>query len=528
MKRLFFSVIALALASFAFTSCNDDDKVENEKEGRDGVKYLTLTQQQQAIQASLEGVAEAIQFTDLSTAMEAVYGLLGRNFTSSDLSEILLSPEVVEDSLFQMKFYTALALFARDTVVLDLTPFYMSADLLVTDTMITEVSRSLDSLGNVISTVDTVYKSMLSLANINHDFNGLQLTLLADGHEIVLKADSKVGENMVSVSDENESKTYVLPQSGEFSVTIDGRNVFASKGQLKSDMNLFVQKKASETDKDDFVITGIEANGTKATISDNINVTGYEMDGFFDYEMSRGMNGRMVLSYAGHELLSASGKVDAIFDDLNLNDTVSILTWAQNPDLLKSINLNASLGKGKISMDCSVDNPCKDKDLAMTLFSLTQPGVVLKEAKAKEVIDKLNGFLNAGIYFEGFEEPQAKFIFVYDEPGDAGKDVNAPVDEEDNEIVKAIKDEFRKISEVFRNNGINTVFVVRDDNGKEITVPVENYFRGIDLSKVQQVLYEKLYESFAPLLEIINNALQESGFVEEEEDNGGHLLGRVV
>ena len=80
MKKLFLSVFALTLGAFAFISCNDDDKINNDD--NDGGRYLTVPEQQQAITSALDGVAEAIQFTEFSNALGFVQEMMGREINT--------------------------------------------------------------------------------------------------------------------------------------------------------------------------------------------------------------------------------------------------------------------------------------------------------------------------------------------------------------------------------------------------------------------------------------------------------------
>ena len=134
MKRLFLSVFALAFGAFAFISCNDDDKIN--KGGNDSERYLTVQEQQQAITTALDGVADAISFTDFSHALEFAEEMMGSDIELMDLVQALGSPAVLEDSLFQDKLGKAVILFSQDTVAIDLSPLYMSADLFITDTVL--------------------------------------------------------------------------------------------------------------------------------------------------------------------------------------------------------------------------------------------------------------------------------------------------------------------------------------------------------------------------------------------------------
>ena len=117
MKRLFFSVFALALGAFAFMSC-DDEKIDNESANGKAAPgtFLTVPQQQQAIQGTLEGIADAIEFTEFSNALDVVSGIMGREIGKEAIYSILSnSPEILEDSLFQVKLSQALMMFYGPT-----------------------------------------------------------------------------------------------------------------------------------------------------------------------------------------------------------------------------------------------------------------------------------------------------------------------------------------------------------------------------------------------------------------------------
>ena len=109
MKRLFFSVFALTLGAFTFISCNDDDKINNDD--NDGGRFLTVPEQQQAITSALDGVADAIQFTEFSNALGFVQEIMGREINPRDLIQILASPAIQEDTVFHEKLAKAMILF---------------------------------------------------------------------------------------------------------------------------------------------------------------------------------------------------------------------------------------------------------------------------------------------------------------------------------------------------------------------------------------------------------------------------------
>ena len=99
MKKLFISVIALALGAFTFVSCNDDEKIKNDD--NDGGRFMTVPEQQQAITTALDGIAEAADFSEFSNAVRFVEEIVGSDIELANLVEALGSPAVLEDSIFQ-------------------------------------------------------------------------------------------------------------------------------------------------------------------------------------------------------------------------------------------------------------------------------------------------------------------------------------------------------------------------------------------------------------------------------------------
>ena len=337
MKRLFFSVFALALGAFAFMSC-DDEKIDNE--GKDGKapkgSFLTVPQQQQAIQSSLEGIADAVQFTEFANAMDVVTGIMGREIGEEAIYSILSnSPEILEDSLFQAKLSQALMMFYGDTIIADLTPYYMEVDLLIRDTVLIDTISFAGEGGDVGTYIDTTYQTVFTLCNIKHDVNCFKLNVFVDEHEITFKADVKAGESILTVKDEKGTKNIVFPKSAQLSIALDGKTLAALNGQYQSDLKIYVE---DVKDGDDIV----KVEGSKVSVSGDVTLAGYSLGGGFTYDEKKGIEGNMTVKYGTTELLAANAKLDAVFEGLDIQDTTAILVWAQNPEMLKSISLNAS------------------------------------------------------------------------------------------------------------------------------------------------------------------------------------------
>ena len=477
MKRLFFSVFALTLGAFAFMSC-DEEKIDNQDETKDGGKYLTVSEQQAIITNSINELADVIDFTELSQAAQVVSEIIGRNIGTRELATILYNnPELFADTIFTSKLMEAMAMFMGDTIIVDLEPLYMSADLYVIDTVRIDSTRSIGEDGSIGVRVDTTYLTMLNLTNLTYDVNCVQLNVFVDGNKITLKANAKAGESTIRVKNEETDKTVKLPETVKITIDLNGKNIATLNGEYKSDLNILLE--------DD----NISYQGSKLSVKGNLSVTGYELEGNYNLDIKTGMSGQLTAKYAGNDLLSVGGKVDAVFEGLDLNDTTAILIWAQDPEKLKSIDLNASLAAGKVEFKGTMENPFKDEELATTLRSLMVPGATISKEKAEQAIEKLNGVIKAGFYFKGYKEAQAELKLIYRETPSGAKDGG-------NGAINAA-------GELLDDIYAYPVLVAHDEKGNEVEVSFEEYFGAIDVSNFVQVVSGKFLEAFGPLLAVL-------------------------
>ena len=471
MKKLFFSVFALTLGAFTLISC-DDEKINGNKD-EDGGRYMTVPEQQQAIQGALNGVADAIEFTEFSEALNVVSSVTGRKFDEGELYNILGSPAIADDSIMQEKLLAMSTIFLKDTIAVDLSPFNFAVDLTLKDTF------SIDSVNH---RGDTIYYSTFIVDTVRHDVEGAKLNLSVDGHEVVFKVDIKAADNSVTVKTRNGNKTVILPKSAKLSLELDGKTLAAMDGQFNSDMSLYVE----DVEEGDDII---ELDGSAMSLKGNLNVLSYALEGEVNLDLNKGFESKLTARYSGQEILSINGNIDAIFEGLDIQNENAVLAWAQKPDSLKNIGLNVSLAGGKVQIKGNIENPFKNEELATTLRSLMIPGATISDAKAKETIEQLNGVINAGIYFEGFKQPQAKlkFVFLDDEPGTKAKA------EENNP--------FENIMELFARTGAYPVLIARDADGKEVEVQFEDYFGGIDVVTFANTVESKFYQVFGPYMD---------------------------
>ena len=475
MKRLFLSVFALTLGAFTFISCNDDDKIKNDD--NDGGKFMTVPQQQQAISGALNGIAESADFSELSEAVCFIESVMGYNIQLENLAEALGSPAAVKDSLFQDKLTKAVVMFMKDTIAIDVSPLCMSADLFIFDSLSVDTVRYTGEGGSTGTRVDSTLRTFYIIDTIRHDVDYLQVNVFVADHKASLKLNVRAGESIIAYKNSKGQKTVYLPKSAEVSIALDDKVLAAFNGQYSSDMSLHVEDVEGGDDI-------VDLDGNQFSVSGKLKIVSYELEGGLKFDLRKGIEANLAAKYSDNSVLSVNAKVDAVLEGLDIQDTVAILAWAQNPEKLKSISLNASLAGGKVEIKGAIDSPFKNEELATTLRSLMVPGATISEEKAKQTVEQLNGIINAGIYFEGFKQPQAKFKFVYREAreGKMGKNV------------------MDQIGDLFDRTGAYPVLIARDEDGAEIEVSFEEYFGNIDYTRFVKTISGKFEATFGDLM----------------------------
>ncbi|MBR5705944.1 MAG: hypothetical protein IKX55_00040 [Bacteroidaceae bacterium] len=478
MKRLFFSVLALTLGSFVFWSCDNEDEIDNGK-GKPAERgsFMTVQQQRDAFQDNLNGIVEAIDFSELSQAAEVVAQAVGKKWSFMSVMPIFSDSVLAQDSLFLQKLQFVASLATKnyesmESIDLDLRPLYMEADVHVVDTVL---------YGDTIAAV--------LVENVKHDVDHLLLNVFIEGHTVSLKAKVEPGESSLDYTnvDKQINAHFALPEIAEITVSLDGKVLADVKGELKTDYSVSV----TNDEEKSFVI-----EGTKLSAKGNVKVAGYELNGIFNFDIATGANASLSAKYGTTELLSVNGKLDATFEGVDLADSAQVLAWAQNPDKLKSISLDASLRGGKVEFKLNAFNPFKDDELAKILRSQMLPGAKLTEEQEAKMVERLNEVIDGGFYFEGFKDPQAKLKFVYREIADEAKPVT------DNEKITGLvgADVVDAVSETIFKGGAYTMLVVHDDEGYEKEIQLEEYFAGINTEALTQALMQKVLQAFGPVI----------------------------
>ena len=147
-----------------------------------------------------------------------------------------------------------------------------------------------------------------------------------------------------------------------------------------------------------------------------------------------------------------------------------------------------------------MENPFKDEELATTLRSLMVPGATISKEKAEQAVEKLNGIIKAGFYFDGYKDAQAELKLIYREKPTGAKDG-------DDSAIDAV-------GELLDGIGAYPVLVAHDEKGQEVEVSFEEYFAAIDVTNFVQVVSAKFQQAFGSLI----------AELEAEEEDGSQKI----
>ena len=484
MKRLFFSVLALTLGAFVFWSCDKDDELDNGK-GKPAERgtYMTVQQQRDAFQDNLNGIVEAIDFSELSQAAEVVAEAVGKKWSLMSAMPIISDPALIGDNAFLPRLAYAYELFTGnyesfEDLNIDLRPLYMAADVYVFDTIMVDPSTS-----------DTT-TAAVKIKNVSYDVDSLLLLNVFIGdHTVVLKAKIEPGDSELDYTNVEKkiSGNLVLPKLVEITVTLDGKLLADVKGEFDSDYSVTV---TNDGDK------SVTINGSKSSGNGYVKIAGYELNGDFSFDETTGADVNLYAKYSNSELLSVKYKMDANMEGIDMTEKAQILAWAQDTAKLKSINMGASLRGGNVEFKLNVVNPFKDEELAKIIRSQMLPDAKLTKEQEAKMVERINEVVDGGFYFKGFKDPQAKLKFVYREIADEAK----PITENEKIVQKVGADAIDFISEVLFKGGAYTMLVVHDDEGYEKEIQLEEYFAGIDFESMGQALLQKAIGTFGPII----------------------------
>lgn len=483
MKKLFFSVLALAMGAVVLVSCEKDKNEDNNR--GDENKYLSLEAQQEVISQSLNGVVNAVSFDRLGQTVEFVFKEL------SDYN-ILLNRRYIEkmaqqDPILVRKIEAVKQMFnlESDVLNLDFTGLYMEADIAFRDSIKKDTLYSLDNPEEISEIRETTFKVPYLTKPINHQADKFQLNITTpDDHKLVLTlkvhTDDMPRLSLISAASGTKAEAsrqveVFLPDQLDVLLTKDGETVIGLDAEYTTDFHV-------DYGVNDLGKKSLQFLGNNLNLKGNLALLEYAFDFNAVYNFKEGLKVGVTGKKGSDEIANVNVYVNGkLYDgDLATNwlDKNSILAWVVDyNNTFKGLSVDASLGGGKIKVVASLENPIKYQEAGALLTGLAL-GVKPNAEDIATGVAKFNEIFKGEIYFSGFDEPQARIRLAYEEPeGD-------------------VPFTFSNIAKTGFYFNVETY----DAQGKEITVSMKEYLSKVDFSAMGQSIVEKLKSTFMPIL----------------------------
>ena len=504
MRKLFFGAMALVMGTFIFVSCEDSEKIDDVK-GREKGTYVSMTEQQQLFSQAFIDAGNAVEFTGLAQSVGTIVGELGvKNADWIGGFEAMMADSVLADRIITVSLgYDWKELFNQiksDSVMWsEIKDLQSEEDLsgaldsMMEDSVwalrimdlkdkIAEIDLSTLYFGVELEMVqdplDTVVNVVLKRADYNTDRFKVDIKTLS-GKKISASfriASDKENTASVGISTDEDEFDFCLPTLVDFSLTVDGQNVLGCYADLNTDFA--VNAAITETPEGADSLASLNIDGTKLSMNGKLAVGDctYECNVGYDAQSSvLGIGAKMMSGRK--EIMSAKASLNVIlYPGMDFADKFSLGIWAMG--YVNDLDASASLNSDQIVMKAKYEgNPLPR---ILEIFGAD-------DSKMPAIIDSLNKYLDFGIYFKGYEEPQAKVVFAYEKP-DKKADMSGETDMV-NKIIGGIV-----------NSGMYIAVNTYDDKGVDITVPAAKYFAGINVEEFSESMEQKFNQAFAAVL----------------------------
>ena len=524
MKKLFFSVLALTIGAFSFIACDEKEELVDDKGREETPKdstndVLGIQQQQAIITRTVNGLAQAIDFTNLAEAVNIALYNVGFEYNW----DAGIEAAAAQDPILARKIEAVKQMMESDEIDFDFESMYFEADIEFDPSIAVDTFYYYNGAGSYDVEYDTTFVLTPVFSNINHMADHFRInvtTISGDVFSLFLKGNSS-DSNIITVvdSDTKQSKSISVPGYVQVALSLNGDNLIAANGEFSTDFEIVV-KGTNEIEKD------FEENDTVFTVSelyaygDNLNLRGellidrYALTGNVVYAKENGFDIAATAKIAGQEVLSVNAKLDATLTSMiNFADTTyaGLMAWAMDYQSVRGLSVDAVIGGGQIKVFAALnENPVKYQEILNPVISFVGGSQPDAESVAA-MIAKFNEIFTGEIYFKGYDKPQATFRLAYEAPAAPGEELEGGDSDYDGSVMSMI---MKAIS----NSGLKIVIDTYDAEGKAITVSFQEYFDGIDIKETGAIIAANFQQAFGPLIEMFKQYNEEEMFEYEEGD----------
>ena len=495
MRKLLFSVMALAIGALAFTSC-EKEKEEERKEEQKTAKYLSVEDQQSLISNAITGIAESIDFTNLAQIVQIAVEELGYPLNFDGAIDAMIE----QDPILSRKIDALNRMLESDEINFDFESMYFEADIAFALTEFSDTTWAWNEKGELVELIDTYEAYYPYLVKVNHNADRFLINIKAvDNHvyTLSLKAGSDTESRFTEVTREG-AKSATLPNSIDLSLSFDGNNVLSIGGDYTTDFRAVLESEynaAEDTEK----FARLTLTGSKFSAKGKLAIDKYALSGNASYTAKDGIKADAKFMIADKEALSIDAHLDATLSEYtNWLESSDIAAWAMDYNSVRSLTVNAVLGGDQIKAVVGLkENPVQYTEILTPIMSFVADVPVEPEA-IEAMVAKFNEIFVGEFWFKGFDKPQATLKLAYKTPQDAGK---VYIDE--NDI-------FAGIMAKINASGLQFLVDSYDKDGKEITISAAEYFGKIDVSTFGQKVVANFQAAFGPLLEMLQGDDEEA------------------
>lgn len=479
MRKLLFSVMALTIGALAFTSC-DKEKEEDRKEEQKTAKYLSVEDQQSMITNAITGIAESIDFTNLAQVAEIAVEELGYPLNFDGAFDAMLE----QDPILARKIEGLKRLMESEQISFDFESMYFEADIAFKDTLIND---------------SPAYYPYL--VKVNHNADRFLINIEAvDKHVYTLSLKgSNDTESRLTVVSKEKTTSAILPNSIDFSLSLDGNNILSAGGDYTTDFRVVAETEYNQEEQSE-KYSRLTLSGNSFSSKGKLSIDKYTLSGTATYTAQGGLKADAKYLVSGNEALSLNAHIDATLSEYtNWLESSEIAAWAMDYNAVRSISINAALGGDQVKAVIGLkENPVQYSEILTPIMSFVADVPIEPEA-IQAMVEKFNEIFVGEFWFKGYDKPQATFKLAYKTPESAEK-----INVEDGDIFSIV---MAKIAA----SGLYIVVDSYDKDGKEITIPAREYFGKIDVSVFAQKVVANFEAAFGPLLSMINGDEEHEG-----------------
>lgn len=516
-KRNYLGFIAILAGALFVLSCDKDDELLDENQNgtenkTDEPKFISINEQHKLLSKSALDVANTIDFSEyseLNSLIDTIFYGKKDVVGFFEASKMLLS-----DSVFGGRYMMIREMLRADTLNLDLTKTALKVMYSFEDSIISTVNDSVNEVDTVIYVKDIkveVPKDGTTQVGATYLGQELLVTMKLQDNSLdnVLSLDMTGAPEELNPGFEEYATNVSIPDLLALNVKLNGKSLLDFELTIDTDMDVVFP--FGEDGVPD--VSGLKFNQfNKFVANTKLKGGSFETQSRLEFlNADEGFRLSHQSKIDGKNLVQATYNLDASIGNLFTErgvDLAVLLGVVMNPALFRGMDGSLSIGED-VTLKAQILNPFS-KDIVLTTISeLMFSQNELTKEKAQPFLDSLNNIITLDVYFKGFEDPQAKLMFIYED--------STAYEQFEGEISPVLTNEMfamllskvaspqvaDMVTGILDRINALPVVVAPNDEGEEVYMRLDQYLSGIDLKTPLRVVFGKLGESLHSMPDLI-------------------------